>query len=130
MATGLQVPLIASKSGGAPLQDDNTQLDKLVVLALLEGGDDNPFQELGLSPSILYRDNSDEAKFDVKNEVEQKLKAFKGRLSLTETGVVISEKLNPESPNEYSSFVSFDYINMDVNDVREFASAFTELGDK
>jgi len=129
MATGLKVPLTASRSGGASIQDEETQLDKLVVLSLLEGGDDNPFQDIGLSPTVLYRDNSDAAKADIQTEIEQKLKSFKGRLQLTEEGIVIEEKQNTEAPNEYSSYVRFDYVNLDVNDVREFASAFTTLGD-
>jgi len=129
MATGLKVPLVASKSGGAAIQDEETQLDKLVVLSLLEGGDDNPFQDIGLSPTVLYRDNSDSAKADMRTEIEQKLKSFRGRLQLTDEGIVIEEKQNPEAMNEYSSFVRFDYVNLDVNDAREFASAFSTLGD-
>lgn len=128
MARGLQVPLGVSKSGGAKLQEERTQLDKLVVLALLEGGDDNPFQDIGLSPSVLYRDNSDSSKFDVQTEIEQKLLSFKNRLKITDEGVRIEEIPDPEDNNEYTSAVSFEYVNLDTNDVREFASTFTALG--
>jgi len=129
MPTGLQVPLVASKSGGAKIQDESLQLDKLVVLSLLEGGDDNPFQNIGLSPSVLYNDNSDEAKSEAKTEITEKLQSFKERLTLSDEGVVISEEQNPEQENEYTSYVRFDYVNLDVNDAREFASSFEKLGD-
>jgi len=128
MPRGLQVPLGVNKSGGAKIQDETTQLDKLVVLTLLEGGDDNPFQDLGLSPSILYRDNSDAAKFDAQTEIEQKLKSLESRMEITGDGVVIEEVVDPENQNEYTSVVSFEFVNLDTNDVREFASAFTALG--
>lgn len=128
MATGLQVPLGVSKSGGAKIEDENRQLDKLVVLALMEGGDDNPFQELGLSPSILYRDNSDASKFDAQTEITQKLESFKGRLKLADSGVVIEEVLDPENDNEYTTAVSFEYVNMDVDELRDFSAPFTALG--
>lgn len=128
MPRGLQVPLGVSKSGGAKLEDEARQLDKLVVLALLEGGDDNPFQELGLSPSILYRDNSDESKFDTQTEISQKLETFKDRLKLSEEGVIIEEVLSPEDENEYTTAVSFEYVNLDTDELRQFSAPFIALG--
>ena len=128
MPKGLQIPLGVSKSGGAKIEDESRQLDKLVVLALLEGGDDNPFQNLGLSPSILYRDNSDASKFDAQTEITQKLQGFKDRLKLSSAGVIIEEVLSPEDANEYTTAVSFEYINLDTDDVRTFSSPFRLLG--
>lgn len=128
MPKGLQVPLGVSKSGGAKIEDEARQLDKLVVLALLEGEDDNPFQNLGLSPSILYRDNSDASKFDAQTEITQKLETFKDRLKLTSEGVIIEEVLSPEDDNEYTTAVAFEYVNLDTDEVRSFSAPFIALG--
>jgi len=128
MPRGLQIPLGVSRSGGAKIEDEARQLDKLVVLALLEGEDDNPFQNLGLSPSILYRDNSDASKFDAQTEITQKLESFKDRLKLMSEGVIIEEILSPENDNEYTTAVAFEYVNLDTDEIRSFSAPFTVLG--
>lgn len=129
MTTGLSIPMQVNKGGGAKIEPENTQLDKLVVLALQEGDDDNPFQDLGLSPSIIYRVNDDAAKFDAKDEIETVLKSFEGRLKIHD-GVKIAEAENNPQTEEGELHVSFEYINLDVNEAREFAAPFEELGDK
>jgi len=130
MPTGLSVPLTVNKGGGARVEPEETQLDKLVVLALQEGDDDNPFQNLGLNPSILYRVNDDGAKFDAREEITNILKTFRGRLKISDAGVVIRDSDNTPQTEEGELHVSFQYINLDINEIKEFAAPFEELGDK
>lgn len=128
MPRGLSVPLRVNKGGGAAKESVETQLDKLVVLALHEGGDDNSFQDLGMKPKIIFRINDDAAKFDVKGDIKRILKSFEGRLELGPDGIVVNEADNPQI-NEGDSNVSFEYINLDINEAREFAELLTRLGD-
>jgi|GEM_PF-5995390 len=130
MPIGLSVPVYVNKGGGAQMQKEENQLDKLVVLALQEGEDDNPFQELGLDPRIIYRVNDDAAKFDARDDIENILKSFKNRLELGPDGVVINKEDNTQQTEEGELHVSFEYINLDVNEAKEFAAPFEELGDK
>jgi hypothetical protein len=130
MPKGLAMPLGISKSGGAKVEKEESQLDKLVILALEEGEDDNPFQELGLPPRVVYRVNDTSSLFDVKSEIEDLLKrSFQGRLKLVSEGVVIEESKN-DTNKEGERNVSFEYINLDVNQEREFSSPLEELGDR
>ena len=129
MFKGLSVPVTVNKGGGAKKQGSDTQLDKLIVLALQEGDDDNPFQDLGLSPNIIYRINDDISKYDVKEEIERVLTSFKGRMKLSAEGVQINELRNTLQTVEGESHVSFEYMNLDTHSPREFQAPFTELGD-
>lgn len=128
MAKGLSVPLRVSKGGGAAKEQEDSQLDKLVVLAMQEGGDNNPFQDLGMKPKIIFRINDDAAKFDVVDDIKRILKSFEGRVELGPNGIVVDEKSNPQL-EEGESNVSFEYINLDINEAREFAELLTKLGD-
>ena len=129
MPKGLAVPVYVNKGGGAKVQPDDTQLDKLIVLAVQEGDDDNPFQDLGLSQRIIYDINDDGSKFDVKGDVERVLKSFDGRMKLDDDGVVIAEEQNDARTSEGEMNVSFGYFNLEVDDERDFAIPFKELGD-
>lgn len=131
MAKGLNVPITVNKGGGASKTKPETQLDKLVVLAVQEGGDDNPFQDLGLKPNIIYRINDDISKFDVKEELQRVLKSFVGRLELGPDGIVLKsseDEQNQELQGEMN--VMFEYLNLDTDELKEFLAPFIELGDR
>ena len=128
MPKGLSVPLRVSKGGGAAKEKEENQLDKLVVLALQEGGDMNPYQNLGLKPKIIFRINDDGAKFDIADDIKRVLKSFDGRLQIGPNGIEITEDKNPQL-EEGEANVSFEYVNLDINDAREFAELLTKLGD-
>lgn len=130
MYRGLSVPLTVNKGGGAKKESETSQLDKLVVLALQEGDDDNPFQDLGLSPRIIYNINDDAAKYDAKEEIERLLSSFRGRLQLSSDGIRIQSDQNTQQTQEGDSHVAFEYVNLDTNTPREFEAPFEELGDK
>lgn len=127
-AIGLSIPLRVNKGGGAAKETEENQLDKLVVSALQEGGDENPFQDLGMKSRIIFRINDDAAKFDVVDDIKRILKAFEGRLELGPDGIVVTDILNPQT-EEAESNVHFEYINLDINEAREFAEILTKLGD-
>ena len=130
MYRGLSIPLTVNKGGGAKKESELTQLDKLIVLALQEGDDDNPFQKLGLSPKIIYRINDDISKYDSKIDIERILSSFRGRLQLGDDGVVIDSERNTPQIKEGDMNVSFEYINLDTDTARSFQAPFEELGDK
>ncbi len=126
MYKGLSIPLTVNKGGGAKKEPETSQLDKLVVLALQEGDDDNPFQDLGLSSSLIYKINDDVSKYEAKVEIERALSRFRGRLKLSNDGVVIDSRESYDG----ESHVNFEYVNLDTNNLREFQAPFEELGDK
>jgi len=131
MPKGLSMPLGVAKSGGAKIEKEETQLDKLVVLALEEGDDDNPFQDLGLKPRFIFRVNDEGSLFDVKSEIEDLLKrSLKNRLGLSADGVIISEIQNDPQNREGERNISFEYMNLDINEKRQFSAPLEELGEK
>lgn len=130
MAKGLSVPCYVNNGGGAKIESEENQLNKLIILALQEGEDENPFQEIGLDPAIIYRINDETAKYDAKTNIETILKSFDGRLKLNSDGVVISGEGNSPQDEEGEMNVGFKFIDLDTNVESEFATPFEELGDR
>jgi len=58
--TGLSIPMTVNKGGGAKIENSDAQLHKLILQALQEGDDDNPFQDLGIQPKIETADGTHE----------------------------------------------------------------------
>lgn len=121
------MPLRTSKGGGAKLDDGGDQLSKLLRAALLEGEDDNPFQDLGLSPKMIYRINDDASKFDIKDEVERVLNQFRGRMKIVGEGIVLKPLYSEETKAE-EMHVSFEYIDLDQGEAKEFSEPVKKLG--
>lgn len=128
MIRGLSLPLRVNKGGGAAKEKEENQLDKLIVLAVQEGGDNNPFQNLGLSSSVIYRINDETSKFDIADEIKRVLKSFKGRIELGSNGVVVNAENNTPQTEEGVMNVSFEYMNLDIDDARFFEDLLTSLG--
>ena len=131
MPKGLAIPVSANKGGGALVEREENQLDKLVVSALQEGDDANPFQDVGLSPRVIFRINDDGAKFDAIDEIKRVLRSFGGRLKIGDAGIQIRDTGGGDiQGNEGESHVYFEYMNLDLNEAREFEAPFEDLGDK
>ena len=122
MPTGLKIPVGVNKAGGAAIEsDESEQLKKLLILALSEGGDDNPFQVLGLPADLI---------FSIKDT------AFRGRAAQAVNRVLQkfqeTIRINPTKPvtfvedSEGEVELQFEYIDLQTNQVKEFALSFTK----
>lgn len=125
---GLDVPVSVNKGGGASKSKEETQLDKLIILAVQEGGDDNPFQDLGLKPRIIYRINDETSKFDIAEDIMRVLESFKGRIKVSPDGIVVNQAENTTQTEEGVMNVSFEYINLETEEVNVFEDLVKNLG--
>ena len=83
MATGLKLPVGVNKSGGAAIQQNSqAQLLKVFGIALSEGGDQNPFQNLGISSNLVFQIQSRDFNSKAEREIERVLQGFTDRLEL------------------------------------------------
>jgi len=77
MATkGLRLPVKTAKSGGIDIEKETSELDKILRLALSEGDDHNPFQDIGIMPRIIYSINDMTTASEARLEVKRILKKF------------------------------------------------------
>lgn len=121
------MPLRTNRGGGAKLDDGSSQLSKLIRSALLEGDDENPFQDIGLSARMVYRINDDASKFDLKDEIERVLSQFKGRMKIIGEGIVLKPVYSDETKEE-EMHVYFEYIDLDQGVAEEFSEPMKKLG--
>lgn len=126
MATGFSIPVKANVSGGVQISQSGRQIDKLIRLALAEGDDDNPFQDLGMRPRAIYQSPGPIAFADIKIEIERLLRKFKDSIAISPSGPVTVFKA--EDDNEVG--VSFTYIDLETNEPREFVNFFSRPGSK
>jgi len=127
MQTGLSLPLRVNKGGGAKKDADGDQLHKLIILALQEGDDSNPFQDLGLDPKMVFRINDDASKFDIEEEILRVLKPLSGRMKILDPGIVLNPVYEGGQP-EAEMHVSFEYINLETGKSTEFSEPVRSLG--
>ena len=121
MATGLKIPVGVDKSGGAAIETNSQeQLKKLVILALSEGGDDNPFHDLGLAPNLIFQIKDSAFRAQAQREIERVLAQFPERVSM-----IPNEPITFEEDVEGEVSVNFKYIELEKNTVEEFSTTFT-----
>jgi len=116
MANGINTPVKASKAGGAEILRGTKQKAKILRDALAEGGDDNPFQDLGIKADALFQTEGPIAAADLKLEVERILKKFSATIAIDENNPVRIFK------NEVGELgVTFKWVDLETNDVQDFA---------
>ncbi|MCB0490626.1 MAG: hypothetical protein KDC99_19290 [Cyclobacteriaceae bacterium] len=121
MATGLKIPVRVGKSGGAAIETNSqAQTKKNLILALSEGGDDNPFQRLGLSPTLLFKIKDAAFRAQALREVERKFDEFSETISL-----LPDEPITFKEDQEGIIELNVKYINLETNTVEEFTKKFS-----
>jgi hypothetical protein len=120
MASGLKIPVGVDKSGGAAIESSSQrELKKLLFLALSEGGDDNPFQRLGLSSDLIFRVKDASFRSLALREIQRVLAQFSDRVEIF-----------PDEPITFNEDVSgqvecsFKYIDKESHSVQEFSTKF------
>ena len=123
MAKGIQVPVRAGRSGGSEILVGSIQKAKILRLALAEGGDKNPFQDLGIKPRAVYRNEDALAGSDMKLEIRRILRKFVGKL-----------EVNPAKPitifrdPDRGFGVEFQWIDTETNELGDFGNFFQQPG--
>lgn len=120
MPTGLRIPVGVNKSGGASVEtDEAAQNRKLLILALSEGEDNNPFQKLGGFRELIFQLKN----AGVRARAESRLKQILGRYS-------DRIQLAPDKPIEFDFsgegevVLQFSYVDLLTNTVEEFRQTF------
>ena len=122
MPTGLQVPVGVNKSGGASIvTNESKQLRKMLILAFSEGGDKNPFQELGLDPGLIWSVNNVSFRGRATRALNVILAKFIDRVELSPNQPIRFE----ESENEGEIIMSFEYVDKLTDKVEDFRLPFT-----
>lgn len=120
MPTGLRVPVGVNKSGGANIEDDEVeQTKKMLNLALSEGGDDNPFQDLGLKGDLIFSIQNASFRGKALSFVERVIAKFSDRIALA-PGEPIQFTQDVENEIE----MGFQYVDLSTNKVQDFVKKF------
>ena len=114
MAEGFSVPVRVNQGGGVKTEVGTDQLDKIIRLAFSAGDDDNPFQDLGISESIIFQVNDPSTHGVLRSRVRAILQKFADRIQLEPSkGIQIRENAAGEVN------LSFDYIDLETNELRD-----------
>lgn len=121
---GLAIPVGVDGSGGAAITSGAAQKKKIIISALAEGDDDNPFQNLGISSRIIFEINSVSTQAEAKLEISRILKKFRGKISVSPSDPI--RVVQGKSPEEFG--IAFKYIDLDTDKLEEFNEFFTKAG--
>lgn len=120
MPTGLRLPVGVNKAGGANIEDSEVeQTKKMLNLALSEGGDDNPFQSLGLKGDVIFSINNASFRGKALNFVERVVAKFSDRIALA-PGEAIQFTQDVENEIE----MGFQYVDLSTSKVQDFVKKF------
>lgn len=120
MATGLKIPVGVDKSGGAAIESSSSkQNKKILLLALSEGGDNNPFQRLGIG-NLIFKIKDVATRAQVQREIEKIIGQLSDRIVL-----IPNEPITFKEDVEGELEVSIKYIDIETNKVEEFSPRFT-----
>lgn len=115
MAVGLRVPVGVGRSGGAATEDAEEQLTKVLRQALLPGGDDNPFQEIGIPERFIFAINDSGTAGVIRQTVRKIITKFSDRMSL-KPGTTIQLQQTAEGELQ----IQFEYIDLETNEPKDF----------
>lgn len=120
MPTGLRIPVGVNKSGGASVEtDEASQNRKLLILALSEGDDNNPFQQLGGFRELIFQIKNPGVRARAESRLRQILSRYADRI-----------QLSPDQPIEFDTSIEaevelrFSYVDLLTNTVEEFRDTF------
>lgn len=118
MATGLKVPVGVDHRGRADVETNEVKnTKKILKLALSEGGDDNPFQQLGIDGRLI---------FGIKNAAfrGKAIQAVQRVASRLDQLIRIDEntiEFDDSRPGEIT--LSFKYIDLLTQEEQEFVES-------
>lgn len=121
MPTGLKIPVRVSQSGGAAIErSEPEQLKKMLILALSEGDDDNPFQDLGIPGNLIFQVQGAGFRGKAERALNNVLAKFADRIRLRP-----DEPIKFEQLGEGEIEMSFEYIDLLTDKVEDFRARFT-----
>lgn len=126
MPTGLRIPVRVNESGGAAIETDEAEQNKkLLFLALQDGNDDNPFQNLGIAKDTLFSVIDGAARGVATRAIRNVMKKFEDRMDFAPDKPI---KFNIKGDGEIE--VSFEYVDLFTNTVEEFRTTFKDKSTK
>jgi len=124
MATGLKVPVGVDKSGGARVETSVVeQKKKLLFQAFSPGQDKNAFQTLGLDPGLIFSIKDEFFETRARSEVRRIMGNFIDLMELS-PDVPITFEDTAEGELE----MSFQYVDLEVDEVQTFTKKFSKQG--
>lgn len=120
MATGFAVPVGVGPTGGTLLVDGDEQADKIIRLTLADDESEHAFQEsLGLQEYIFELPGA-QRRGIIQVKLRERFAAFE-RLRLFR---LKAETIAWSSGAEGEEILSFEYINLESDEVRSFSREF------
>lgn len=119
MPTGLKIPVGVDNRGRAAVetnQSKNTQ--KILTLAFQQGGDDNPFQQLGIDDRLIFSIKSASFRGKATQAVRRILSKFPELVRIVESTIAFDDTVEGELT------MSFKYIDLLTNTEEEFSQGF------
>jgi len=121
MAKGLKVPVGVDKRGRALIENDESEnTKKILKLAFSEGGDNNPFQQLGIDSRLIFSIDNASFRGRVLKAINQVLSKFTDLVALSDNEPIQIT----ETENEGEVNLTFFYIDLLTNKKEEFNQIF------
>ena len=121
MAKGLKVPVGVDKRGRALIEnDESNNTKKILKLAFSEGGDNNPFQQLGIDSRLIFSIDNASFRGRVLKAINQVLSKFTDLVALSDNEPIQIT----ETENEGEVNLTFFYIDLLTNKKEEFNQIF------
>lgn len=117
MPMGLKIPVGVDQRGRAAVQKNESQnSQKILELALAEGGDDNPFQDLGLEDRLIFGIKTSAFRGKALQAVKNVAAKFVELIRIDEGTIQFNEQTEGEVE------LTFKYIDLLTNKEEEFRS--------
>ena len=124
MATGLKIPVGVNKSGGAAVETDVTKhKKKLLQLAFSIGGDKNPFQTLGIDPTLIFSLKDEFFQSRARAEAERIFASFIDLMEL-----IPDDPITFEDITEGEIEMTVKYVDLEVDEIQTFTKKFSKAG--
>ena len=119
MPVGLGIPFGANSAGGMRVErDESRQTANIIRSSLSAGGDDNPFQSLGLDEKAIFQVKSEKLNATSELKIRAILEKFIDRISIP-----IGSDFIFDSSAEAEIKVSFGYVDLLTDEELEFREA-------
>lgn len=119
MAKGLKIPVGVDQRGRAAVEKvESRNTAKILILAFSEGGDDNPFQSLGIDDRLIYGIKTSTFRGKALQAVNRILSKYSQLVRIVDGTVEFDESVEGEVQ------LSFKYIDLLTSREEEFITSF------
>jgi len=120
--TGLKLPVGVNSSGGAALEDGDSQDGKIIMMALGSDDNENAFQQgIGLGDSMVFDTSDPSVRGRISGRIRQLFRSFQTQRRFRLFPASLSWEQNSETQD---LTLSFRYLNLETDEVNTFSRTY------